>query len=305
MNWFTAVDPATPYSEQDFTGQWVTAGPYYIAAHDIGRSVVLQRNKNYTGKRPAQRRPDRGHGRRRREPEPPAGQGRPGRPRLGSPRCCRRRARRRSTASTRRSSGSSRRRSPRPGGRSTRCRERRSPTSSSARRSTGRSTDRPGPHLRQVRRSTHRPDPAAGDARLRLEQQPLRRTRARTSPRRRRSRATSPTSRRSASSPGTRRSNINRGQLMRYELEQIGLKAKTESVPFAAADGSRREPQDRRLRHGERRMAGRLPGSVRTSSTSCSTGPRSRRATGSSNNWSFFNSAEVQHSDEKGRTAER
>ena len=52
MNWFTATDPATPYNEQDFSGQWVTAGPYYISAHDIGRSVVLDRNKNYTGKRP-------------------------------------------------------------------------------------------------------------------------------------------------------------------------------------------------------------------------------------------------------------
>jgi ABC-type oligopeptide transport system substrate-binding subunit len=52
MNWFSATDPATPYNEQDFSGSWVTAGPYYIASHDIGRSVVLQRNKYYTGKRP-------------------------------------------------------------------------------------------------------------------------------------------------------------------------------------------------------------------------------------------------------------
>ena len=52
MNWFAATDPATPYNEQDFSGSWVTAGPYYIAAHDIGRSLVLQRNKYYTGKRP-------------------------------------------------------------------------------------------------------------------------------------------------------------------------------------------------------------------------------------------------------------
>ena len=52
MNWFAATDPSTPYNEQDFSGAWVTAGPYSIASHDIGRSVVLQRNKNYTGKRP-------------------------------------------------------------------------------------------------------------------------------------------------------------------------------------------------------------------------------------------------------------
>jgi ABC-type oligopeptide transport system substrate-binding subunit len=52
MNWFAATDPSTPYNEQDFTGAWVTAGPYFIASHDIGRSLVLQRNKFYTGKRP-------------------------------------------------------------------------------------------------------------------------------------------------------------------------------------------------------------------------------------------------------------
>jgi ABC-type transport system substrate-binding protein len=52
MNWFTATDPSTPYNEQDFSGQWVTAGPYYISNHDIGRQLVLDRNKNYTGKRP-------------------------------------------------------------------------------------------------------------------------------------------------------------------------------------------------------------------------------------------------------------
>ena len=55
MNWFAATDPATPYSEEDFSGTWVTAGPYSISSHDIGRSVVLERNPNYTGKRPATR----------------------------------------------------------------------------------------------------------------------------------------------------------------------------------------------------------------------------------------------------------
>ena len=53
MNWFTATDPATPYSKDDFSGKWVTAGPYFISAHDIGRSLVLDRNPNYKGKRPA------------------------------------------------------------------------------------------------------------------------------------------------------------------------------------------------------------------------------------------------------------
>ena len=52
MNWFAATDPSTPYNEQDFSGKWTSAGPFYIAAHDIGRSLVLQRNKFYTGKRP-------------------------------------------------------------------------------------------------------------------------------------------------------------------------------------------------------------------------------------------------------------
>jgi ABC-type oligopeptide transport system substrate-binding subunit len=51
MNWFSAVDPAMPYSEQDVT-KLVAAGPYFIAAREIGRNVVLDRNPNYKGKRP-------------------------------------------------------------------------------------------------------------------------------------------------------------------------------------------------------------------------------------------------------------
>lgn len=51
MNWFSAVDPALPYSEQDIT-KLTSAGPYYIAAREIGRNVVLDRNPNYKGKRP-------------------------------------------------------------------------------------------------------------------------------------------------------------------------------------------------------------------------------------------------------------
>jgi ABC-type transport system substrate-binding protein len=51
MSWFSAVDPLTPYSDQDITSL-VAAGPYYIAAREIGRTIVLERNKYYTGKRP-------------------------------------------------------------------------------------------------------------------------------------------------------------------------------------------------------------------------------------------------------------
>jgi ABC-type oligopeptide transport system substrate-binding subunit len=52
MNWFTATDPATPYSEND-ANTVVGAGPYYISAREVGRSLVLDRNKYYTGSRPA------------------------------------------------------------------------------------------------------------------------------------------------------------------------------------------------------------------------------------------------------------
>jgi len=51
MNWFSAVDPAMPYSEQDIT-KLVAAGPHFIAAREIGRNLVLDRNPNYKGKRP-------------------------------------------------------------------------------------------------------------------------------------------------------------------------------------------------------------------------------------------------------------
>ncbi len=52
MNWFTATDPATPYSEED-ANTVVGAGPYYISAREVGRSLVLDRNKFYQGTRPA------------------------------------------------------------------------------------------------------------------------------------------------------------------------------------------------------------------------------------------------------------
>ena len=56
MNWFTATDPAMPYSEQDVNSV-VGAGPYYIASREAGRTLVLDRNQNYKGNRPAN--PDR------------------------------------------------------------------------------------------------------------------------------------------------------------------------------------------------------------------------------------------------------
>jgi peptide/nickel transport system substrate-binding protein len=52
MSWFNATDPATPYSEQD-TNSVVSAGPYFISSREVGRNVVLDRNKNYKGTRPA------------------------------------------------------------------------------------------------------------------------------------------------------------------------------------------------------------------------------------------------------------
>ena len=63
---------------------WSRRGPVLHRRREIGRNVVLDRNQNYKGKRP--RNADRivDHGRRRREPEHPAGQGRPGRLRARS-----------------------------------------------------------------------------------------------------------------------------------------------------------------------------------------------------------------------------
>ena len=56
MNWFTATDPAMPYNEQDVNAV-VGSGPYYISSREVGRTLVLDRNKNYKGSRPAN--PDR------------------------------------------------------------------------------------------------------------------------------------------------------------------------------------------------------------------------------------------------------
>ena len=56
MNWFTATDPSMPYYEQD-VNTVVGSGPYYISSREVGRTLVLDRNKNYKGSRPAN--PDR------------------------------------------------------------------------------------------------------------------------------------------------------------------------------------------------------------------------------------------------------
>ncbi len=52
MQWFGAVKPNMPYTT---TGENVypSAGPYYIASRDPGRTTVLKRNPYYKGNRPA------------------------------------------------------------------------------------------------------------------------------------------------------------------------------------------------------------------------------------------------------------
>jgi peptide/nickel transport system substrate-binding protein len=52
MQWFTATKPNTPYSSQGLN-TFPSAGPYYIASRDPGRSTVLKRNPYYKGNRPA------------------------------------------------------------------------------------------------------------------------------------------------------------------------------------------------------------------------------------------------------------
>jgi peptide/nickel transport system substrate-binding protein len=52
MQWFGAVKPNMPYTT---TGEnvYASAGPYYIASRDPGRTTVLKRNPYYKGSRPA------------------------------------------------------------------------------------------------------------------------------------------------------------------------------------------------------------------------------------------------------------
>lgn len=52
MQWYGAVKPDTPYST-DGLNNLPSAGPYVIKSRDVGRSLVLVRNPNYKGTRPA------------------------------------------------------------------------------------------------------------------------------------------------------------------------------------------------------------------------------------------------------------
>ncbi len=52
MQWFGAVKPNMAYTDKGLD-VYPSAGPYYIKARDVGRSLVLARNPNYKGSRPA------------------------------------------------------------------------------------------------------------------------------------------------------------------------------------------------------------------------------------------------------------
>jgi ABC-type transport system substrate-binding protein len=52
MQWFDAVKPNMPYTSTGLN-TFASAGPYYIASRDPGRSTVLKRNPYYKGDRPA------------------------------------------------------------------------------------------------------------------------------------------------------------------------------------------------------------------------------------------------------------
>ncbi len=56
MNWFTATDPSTPYSEQDVNSV-VGAGPYYISSREVGRTSCSTATRTTRASRPAN--PDR------------------------------------------------------------------------------------------------------------------------------------------------------------------------------------------------------------------------------------------------------
>ena len=53
MQWFGAVKPNTPYSEAGVNDACRSAGPYYIKSRDTGRTLVEVRNPYYKGTRPA------------------------------------------------------------------------------------------------------------------------------------------------------------------------------------------------------------------------------------------------------------
>ena len=52
MQWFGAVKPNMPYTTTGLN-VYRSAGPYYIASRDPGKTTVLMRNKYYKGSRPA------------------------------------------------------------------------------------------------------------------------------------------------------------------------------------------------------------------------------------------------------------
>ncbi len=52
MQWFGAVKADMPYTDKGLD-TYASAGPYYIKAREVGRSLVLARNPNYKGSRPA------------------------------------------------------------------------------------------------------------------------------------------------------------------------------------------------------------------------------------------------------------
>ena len=52
MQWFGAVKPNMPYTTTGLN-TYPSAGPYYIASRDPGRTTVLKRNPYYKGTRPA------------------------------------------------------------------------------------------------------------------------------------------------------------------------------------------------------------------------------------------------------------
>ena len=76
---------------------------------------------------------------------------------------------------------------------------------------------------------------------------------------------------------------------MRYELEQIGLKAKTEAVPTSQLFARSGNPKSGELRHGAR-SGGRPTIRIRRTSSTCCSTERQIPDEGASNNWSFFNS---------------
>ncbi len=53
MQWFGAVKTTMPYTTSGITNSYPSAGPYYIAARDVGKSLVEKRNPYYHGSRPA------------------------------------------------------------------------------------------------------------------------------------------------------------------------------------------------------------------------------------------------------------